>query len=230
MSVLRILVLLTLTFLLISCGKKDEIKPAFAVGKIKSSYDFNYPFHVASIEEFGKEDFRRISVIGGDVQNVVQNIGDAMLEENDGKQDLSPIFVDIPELASIDFRVMKNVTLKEVQLKIIDTLSGKKANLKFIKGLQVYLHLERFDDEKQYEADKNALLIIDYNQDKGGKLECSNKCLTALINNNVDWREIFTRQTSFIIRPILKLNNVPRDRMKIQGQVDFSVELDVHKL
>lgn len=246
--ILKMNLSILLLILTVSCGTKENITPAFSAKEsTKQSYRFQYT-RSDSIDSPTQE-FSNIGPIGGIVQNLADALADVMLSEEALAVPLDPIVFYLPEMSDIDLKVVENVELNRVLIRMLNT--SEIAHLNFVKDIEVYIDYgferprstilgsvdESSDDQfvpvrseviLGGEIPETARLVLKYERGVE-KIFCQNKCLDLRIIP-IDFQEIIDQRfTSYTIHLRLVIDGVPKESIKIETLFDIKVDTDLFK-
>lgn len=247
MTIFRFL-LYSWLYLLVACGTKESITPAFKPKEsTKQTYRFQY-VRSDSIDSPTRE-FSTIGPIGGIVQNLADALADLMLNEDALSLPLDPIVFYLPEMDALDLRVIENVELTRVLVRMLN--ESEIAHLGFIKDVEVYLdygyqtpHATVLNSSDESTVDEfvpvrsevilggeipeSASLVLKYERGVD-ELLCQRKCLDLRILP-IDFHEIVhKRYTSYTIHLRLVIDGMPKESIQIETLFDIQVHADLFK-
>lgn len=245
---LKNLLFTTAFLVLVSCGTKESITPAFAPKEsTKQSYRFQYT-RADSIDSPTNE-FSTIGPIGGIVQNLADALADLMLNEDALAIPLDPIVFYLPEMEEVDLKVIENVEISRVLVRMLN--ESEIAHLEFVKDIEVYIDygyekprttiLDSSDESTEDEfvpvrsevilggdIPDSAKLVLKYERGVE-KILCQRKCLDLRVIP-IDFHEIVDqRYTSYTIHLRLVIDGMPKESIKIETLFDIKVDTDLFK-
>jgi hypothetical protein len=132
--------------------------------------------------------------------------------------DMDPIPVD---LSSLDKDLVKSIVVKSVKLEILD--NPAKANLKFLKKVQMFINIEDDSGEPGQE-----LMLMSYDRtndyDYTNSKECDWMC-TDLNINPLNILDFIGTSKKLVIRPSVKIGSVPKEKFLLGGYLEFEIGL-----
>lgn len=132
--------------------------------------------------------------------------------------DMDPLPVD---LSSLDKDLVKSIVIKSVKLEILD--NPEKANLKFLKKVQIFINVE--DDEGN---PGQELMLMSYDRTNDYDYENSKQCdwmCTNLNINNMNILDFVGTSEKLVIRPSVKIGSVPKEKFILGGYLEFEIGL-----
>ncbi|MBT7610892.1 MAG: hypothetical protein HN576_14110 [Bacteriovoracaceae bacterium] len=237
---LNIYILLILVFLL-SCGQKETIIPMYKT-ETASQQQYNRNSGSGDGTQIGPNGQTRttgddkiyylrgkyylsdiqvnravngpilISSFGNILADMIVRIGGQF------EVDMDPIPVDI---SSLDKDLVKSIVFKSVKLEILD--NPEKANLKFLKKVQMFISIEDSNGESSQE-----LMLMSYDRtndyDYANSKQCDWMC-TELNINPMNILDYIGSSKSIVIRPSVKIGSVPKEKFLLGGYLEFEIGL-----
>ena len=216
---------------LVSCGTKESIEPAYEAVSIDSQLE-SRPIEVSlniddlEIEEFGSE-FSSVSQLGPLFQELAGHLANLAIADEDGQMvEIEPIIYYANELDQIeDWSYFSKVGIKRIKLKIQESEDLKLANLDFIEDIKIYVDFKEPIQGQLKREEGQGILVASYNAKENSELlECNGKCISLKIEN-IDWMEILKNERVFTIYPELEVNQIPKVKMSVGGELDVFVGL-----
>lgn len=252
-------ILLIILLSAFSCAK-ETIQPTWSPLTINQQrgnrpYSVSIPIEELDIDEFGS-DIGDVPVVGGIFQQLATMFADIAIDDENGTEiEVEPTIFSFPELAQVDFDLVKNLQVDGVQLRVEESEKRSEATLSFIKRVEVYITFYRdvLDPSEVPGGPGNAdgtgsggndtdvappipypndnksnesFLILSYDKETDEEaLGCLTRCLDLTVHP-VDWKGMLERNRTFKIETKLIVDSVPKIDMKLGGKVDVSVFLE----
>lgn len=244
----KTLLFICTSMLLVSCGTKESISPAF---QPKESTQQTYRFQYVRSDSIDSptNEFSTVGPIGSIVQNLADALADLMLNEDALTIPLDPIVFYLPEMDNIDLKVIEGVELSRVLVRMLN--ESENASLAFVKDIEIYLdygHLlpttsviNSIDETTQDdfipvrseiilggEIPESAKMVLRYERGVSAIL-CQDKCLDLRVIP-IDFEDIVhKRYTSYTIHLRLVIDGMPKESIKIETLFDIQVKADLFK-
>lgn len=221
----------SLLLVLLSCGTKESIEPAYAPVSIDSQLEAR-PVEVSmdldsfEVPEFGV-DFAKVSQLGPLFQELAGHLANIAISEEHGEVvDIDPIIYYANELDQIeDWSYFSRLGFKKIKMIIQDSEDLELASLDFVEEVEVYVDFKEPEPGQTKLKEGQGILVASYSREKlKGKLGCNGRCLTLNVEE-IEWKPILQKNRVFTIYPVIKVNKVPKVKMSVGGEVSVFVAL-----
>ncbi len=232
-KLLKLFMAIAISFgLLLSCGTKESIEPAFAPVPLDEQFK-QKPLRVSLetdtmlVEEFGSE-FGQVSELGPIFQRLANVAANITLEQDGGQEyEIDPIIYFAPELDQIrDWEILEGLGLDFLSLKIKNASDWEIAELSFIKEMRLYIDFT-LPEEGQTDRRERGILLASYDKElKEGSLKDLGRKIELKIHD-IPWKEILKTQRTFVIYTELVVEKVPETKMEVSAEVGVFAQLKV---
>lgn len=221
----------SLLLVLLSCGTKESIEPAYKPVSIDSQLEAR-PVEVSldldsfDVPKFGM-DFAKVSQLGPVFQELARHLANIAISDEHGKiVDIEPIIYYANELDQIeDWSYFSRLGFKKIRMNIQDSDDLELASLDFVDEVEVYVDFKEPESGQTKRKEGQGILVASYDREQlKGNLSCNGKCLTLNVED-IEWKPILKEHRIFTIYPVIKVNKVPKVKMSIGGEISVFVAL-----
>lgn len=227
-SIKNIFFLFIFAISIVSCGKKEKIT-AFVQPKTLSgsSFEINVPIEQVDVPAV-TGDVENVPIVGRIFGDLASSLADMTLIEENGKEiEVEPQVFEFPDLDKDSFSELRSLFIKNARVRAIAE-DNSNLSLHFIRSIEVYLDYlpesKGTEELTEQEKARTGDLILSFNRAENSFCDFTT-CLN-MSSHHIPWKKILENNKRFIIRAKILVDSVPKEKMRISGNLAIRAMID----